>query len=1299
MTFIRFRGPTPLPALGVVAGLLGLAVLADGAVARAAPRPGVVWSLHRRELGFFDWRSRLALGPREEVWIGGVAPPGAPGGQIYHQHQDEWASFPFQAARTFVLATDPAGTLWLCPYSPTDESTYAGLHVQRYDGRRWQEEVVTPGIWPQTMAMVAPGEGWIGGNNGNLLHRTGGRWRPVTLPLSAEKRRGMNVLALRMSSREEGWLVGTLGLVAHYSSPGQAPGRSPGGAPGPSAWRLVPVPAAMRSENLDALDVTADGSLWVAGTRGLLARLDARGWHSFTAPRPFNLLSLDMVSPDDGWAVGEYGTILRWDGRTWRPQVSPTLADLYDVAMASPGEGWIVGDGVLLRASSRDRPLLRDASLQDRYRMSRQPAQQIAAVDADGDGDLDLFSLQPTSLHLYENRGGEGFSETPGLPAPPLSILKSAAWGDVDGDGEPDLLVTTTPAAAWLYRNRGGLRFAPPRRLAVGPLGGADSPAFVDLDGDGDLDLYIASMGPIRQTDQVYLNDGAGRFRLASVSSGPQGLETFTLWGDLDGDMDLDAVLGNGGRELSLRINEGGRLRDATAGSGLDVPLGEERIFQGALLDLDRDGDLDLLLLGERLYVFRNESRDGRVRFRRDDSLFDPVVSNPAVSSTLSSTGDLDADGYPEVLLQTVSGGRRTVRLFSRGPDGHYRDVAPELGLADRTGNAALFADLDGDGDPDLYIAGSEESYLLESLADGSRYLTVRPHGDRSNRSAVGARVRIYLAGHLGEPAFLRGHQQLGVGFNPTGLQNLSALGFGVEARRRYDVEVTFPSGRRVVERDVAPGSTLDVDESPPGLRQLVLAWRWGRRAWLAADLRREGVKLVLVAFMLLAWRRLEGRRPGVVLARWRLTRWKLAAGLCGGYLLVAAGLAADARPAVQGLQLAAFAGVLGLLSFAGRTLSAWHSSRHLGPYRLLELLGEGGMGAVHRARHVVTRKMVALKVLHPWMTETEEHRVRFLREGRILARLEHPNVVKVFETGEVDGRGYISMELLAGLSLRRLVRQRGPLPPTAVRALLAACCDALGYVHRRGVVHRDVKSDNLFLLEPEAALPAGDAGWQRRLRLMDFGLAHASDMRSLTGRPALFGTLAYMPPEQLLGQPLDARSDLYSLGVVAYEALTGRLPFEAGDEGSLLALVQTAEPVPLRRWRPDLPAPLTRLVEWMLARSPRDRPASAEILNAALAALARGEDGELDARRLEATAAATAADEPGAGSPAWKERHREALRRLGEGRTTEAHVLMVECLAELRKALLPLESGQRESYCRRHGVAAALELMDRLGG
>lgn len=1244
-------------------------------------QPEVIWSTYRRDLGFLGWRPRLALGPRGEGWIGGAASLGASGGLLYRWHQGDWVRWstsPTQAARTFVLDVDPAGALWLCDYSPTDEATYGGLRIRRYDGRRWRGQIVRPGIWPQVMDMVSPGEGWIGGNHGALLHLTQGRWRREALPLTPGERRGMNILALEMSGREEGWLAGTQGLVARYQQ-----GR----------WRVVPVPEPMRREDLYALDVTADGSLWVVGSRGLIARYDGTAWRRFESPRPFGLLGLAMVSPQDGWAVGEYGTILRWDGKAWRQQPSPTLAELYSVSMTSPEEGWIAANGLILRASPRRRPWLRELAEQGRDSMARQPGRKVAAVDADGDGDLDLFSLHPASMHLYGNLGAAGFFEVPGLTPPPVSLLQGFSWGDVEGDGDLDLLVLgRVPGALWLYRNQGGPRFAAPERLPVEPLGGNDSAALADLDGDGHLDLYLARNAATgRAGNLLYRNDGAGRFARLGAATGTGGTGALTLWGDLDGDLDLDGVLpGNGGGELRLLLNEGGRLRDATAASGLAGACREGQILQGGLLDLDLDGDLDLLLLGDRLYVFLN---DGRARFHPGQELFEPVASNPAVSSTLSAAGDLDHDGYPEVLLLPVVEGRLAVRLFSRGRDGRYHDVAARAGLADLTGNAAVFADWDGDGDLDLYVAGEESSHLLENLQDDASFLAIRLHGDRGNRSAVGTRVRIYEAGFLGERRFLRGHQQAGVGFNPSGVPDPGTLHFGLDARRLYDVEAVFPGGRRVVERSVRPGRSLDLYESPPGLRQAWLAKRWACRTWLTADLRREVAKLGLVVLALAVWRGLAARRFG---ARLLVRRWSLTAALLAIYLLTAGCLAADGRAAAQGLQILGFAGALSLVTLVDRRLTEWKSSRYLGPYRLRETLGEGGMGVVYRARDVVSGRIVALKVLHPRMTEQEEHRLRFLREARILTRLEHPNIVQVFETGEIGGRGYICMELLAGLSLRRLVRRRGPLPAEAVRAILAAACDALGYVHGRGIVHRDVKSDNLFLLEPLVALPVDEAGWRRRVRLMDFGLARSLDMNTLTGRRALLGTLAYMPPEQLRGEGLDARSDLYSLGVVAYEALTGRLPFEADDEGSLLARIQTADPVPLRRLRPEIPEALARIVEAMLARDPAQRPASAEALGELLAHL--GRSGEVPAVPSEAPAAEPQRVEGiGEGPGTWRGRYEEARRLAQEGHATEAQVLMMECLAELKTTLLALDPDQRELYCRQHGVAAALDLMDRL--
>ena len=1307
----------PCPSVFVLLAALGITTFPGRAT--AASPPPLTWAIENRGLAFSDWRQRIVPGRNGEVWLGGTVSPGVTSGLLYHRPAGEsaaWQSVPlsFHAGRTYVLDADPAPAdngLWLCAYSASDEATYGGLTLRHFDGRRWREERVVPGIWPQAMDMVSEREGWIGGNHGNFLHYTAGRWRLETLDLDKKRRQGLNVHALEMRNEREGWAVGAQGLVARYLG-----GR----------WRTVPVPPALRSEQLYGLDVTEDGQLWLVGGRGLIAHYDGARWRQWKIPASRDLLGIAMTSSGDGWAVGFQGTILRYDGAAWRPQLSPTAADLYDVRMISPTEGWIAGEGMVLRATTRRLPRLRDVSGLGAYPMARQPGRRVGAVDMDGDGDLDLFSQQVTSVSLYENRGPAGFLEMAALPALPKSpagpALQGASWGDVEGDGDLDLLLLgSSPPLAWLYRNKGqgnqgrGL-FAGPEPFPTGPLGSSNDTAyFLDLDRDGHLDFYLARgslPGPRLLDNPVYRNDGGGRFRRPprwQSETGKRGAEMLALWGDLDGDLDLDGVLPGNGNELTLLLNrserDAGRLEEATAGSGLDVPLGDGQMFQGNLLDLDLDGDLDLLLLGDRLYVFLNASSGNRIRFQRDEDLFEPMENNLAFSSRMSNAGDLDHDGFPEVLLQSVTGdGRPSTRLFSRGPDGRYHDVAPLVGLADLTGNAATFADWDGDGDLDLYVASGARSYLFENHQDDSNYLKLHLHGTRSNRQALGAHVRIYETGHLGEPAFLRGYRQAGMGFNPSGVQDVSELHFGLDGRRRYDVETTFPSGLRRVERGVVPGRTLQIHEDPPGVRSLWLGLRWSRRAWLAANPRLEAVKLGLVLLGLALWSlsslsSLWSRR-----GRWGLA---IATALLAAYLLAAARLAEETAALPHVYQLLGLAGALGLLTAVDRQVRRFRSSRYLGPYRLQKLLGEGGMGMVYRARHVVTGQTVALKVLHPRIIEREDHRARFLREGRILTRLEHPNIVKVFETGEIDGRGYISMELLDGMPLRQLVRGahgQGPLPPAAVRDLLRVVCGALAYVHRHGIVHRDVKSDNLFLLTDET-------GWERRLKLTDFGLARATDMDTVTARRSLLGTLAYMPPEQLRGQGPDARSDLYSLGVVAYEALTGRLPFEADDEGTLLAKIQAGDPAPPRELRPEIPIPLERLVLRMLARSPEERPASAEELEAALAEDLPGSAGipagltnsALDEKTDEKAGKDAGAPrgatppEPAAVLEAWEKLLRQAQRLLVENRTTEAQVLLVDCLAALEETLRPLNPDQRDLYCQQHDVEAALALMDEL--
>ncbi|WP_257457523.1 serine/threonine-protein kinase [Archangium lipolyticum] len=260
---------------------------------------------------------------------------------------------------------------------------------------------------------------------------------------------------------------------------------------------------------------------------------------------------------------------------------------------------------------------------------------------------------------------------------------------------------------------------------------------------------------------------------------------------------------------------------------------------------------------------------------------------------------------------------------------------------------------------------------------------------------------------------------------------------------------------------------------------------------------------------------------------------------------------------------------------------------RTLGHYRLTRLLGSGGMGTVYLAEQTLIGARVAVKVLHPNLAQDARLRARFYAEARTVNLIGHPNIVRIFDISESeDGLHYFVMEHLEGQPLSRLPR---PMEPGLVAWLLAQACDALEAVHRSGVVHRDLKPDNLLMVERPGERPA--------LKVLDFGVAKAlrdtGQEQTMAGQ--VLGTPAYMAPEQWSGQPVDGRSDLYSLGVTGYLLLTGQLPY---PRGQLAELVLAPEPLPPLRpphtLVPSVPEALSQALLRALARSPAERFATA---------------------------------------------------------------------------------------------------------
>jgi eukaryotic-like serine/threonine-protein kinase len=261
------------------------------------------------------------------------------------------------------------------------------------------------------------------------------------------------------------------------------------------------------------------------------------------------------------------------------------------------------------------------------------------------------------------------------------------------------------------------------------------------------------------------------------------------------------------------------------------------------------------------------------------------------------------------------------------------------------------------------------------------------------------------------------------------------------------------------------------------------------------------------------------------------------------------------------------------------------------GRYRLERRLGVGGMATVQLAFDTRLERHVAVKLLAEHLAEDSNFVSRFRREALAAARLVHPNIVQVFDFGLDDGthRNFIVMEYVTGQSCAEILREQGTLPPNEAVDILTQACRGLDYAHRNGVVHRDVKPGNLMRSE------------EGMVKLADFGIAKAAEDSDMTKVGSVLGTAAYLSPEQARGEPAGPSSDLYALGVVAYQLLAGRLPYDAGSLTDLARLQESGPPPRLDELEPAVPAALAGAVARALHRDPEHRYADAAEMETAL--------------------------------------------------------------------------------------------------
>jgi serine/threonine protein kinase len=299
--------------------------------------------------------------------------------------------------------------------------------------------------------------------------------------------------------------------------------------------------------------------------------------------------------------------------------------------------------------------------------------------------------------------------------------------------------------------------------------------------------------------------------------------------------------------------------------------------------------------------------------------------------------------------------------------------------------------------------------------------------------------------------------------------------------------------------------------------------------------------------------------------------------------------------------------------------------------YELQSLVGRGGMAYVYKAQDTRLGRIVAVKVLAPELAQNEEFRLRFLRESRLAASLDHPNIIPIYEAGEADGHLYLAMRFVEGADLKVLLKRRGTLPVGEAMWLFGQVGAALDSAHAAGLVHRDVKPANILVA------PAAGSKGRDHVYLSDFGLTkRASSLTGVTATGIVVGTMDYVAPEQIGGKPVDARTDVYALGCVVYQTLTGKVPFIRDDDAALLWAHLMEMPQSINAIRPDVPAAVDEVIATAMAKGPEARFASCGEFITALAEALGESPTALPTTRATDTSNPPPAGGPQPSAPGW---------------------------------------------------------------
>jgi len=1019
--------------------------------------------------------------------------------------------------------------------------------------KRWQNgklsDIQLPKImWDQTDYVMFKGiaqtdekHTWLVGQQGNILYFDGDKCSKIPNPLSPVKRTNMyegDLNDICMVTSSLGWAVGRDGNILKWNG---------------KNWESFASPT---HNDLVKVNCPDENHGWIVGDKGTLLTLNGNEWHLTPSGTQERLTSVKAIDSLHAWIVGLGTTLIKFNGTRWEIDESiKTYNDVFsDIDVKKDALGnyliWIIGNNGIYTNSQSLGFSFTDITSQSSLRRSGRGGIFFSR----GDKKLDILALGDGGSHLLFSRTKENVYSDITLDANFSGNLReplATTLGDVNNDGLLDILELESFGNFRMMMGRSNGSFRDnSSHAALQSLPFPDATAqalrFVDLDNDGNLDLYFSNHD---QPDMMYRNNGTGSFTHIIDSTGVTKLLKHRSFGATFGDFNNDGLvdifipyyIGENGKFFDLFFNQGNfHFTPSTD----PVFITDENISPtvGVAADFNNDGNLDIIIHHQSSppWILLN---NGHGYFTKVTSLigFTEPVFQPDPSNGIMAVGDVNNDGWQDVFIAS--------RLFINQEGKKFVDITEQSGIQ-FTGQPT-FADADDDGDVDLFIGSSENALgkgdraaLFRNNINNENSIKIRVQGDISNRSGIGTKV--YLEDPLNSS-----NKQLrvvGLGSSPMIIQDVSEVHFGVIPGKTYSIRVEFQSGMVQTLEDVHAGERLEIYESSFLPRIAIRTIKSLERTTILLNWTLELLKL-LIALSIIVLLILLGRQTG---ARKLTQHWVFPISSLTLYLIL---LHLTITEGQLTSSIISFGGVVfgGGISIAiARTIIRKREARYISHFKLLDVLGHGGMGRVYKALDVNTKQIVALKILNPEIVKDVDNKKRLLNEGQLLSSITHPYIVKIYEVADAAATGFIAMEYLPGGTVKQTLESSYPLPLIEIKRILLQVCEGLKEVHSHNIIHRDLKTGNLMF----------DS--DRNIRIMDFGLSKSPLVTTMTSLGTVLGTLGYVAPEQITNQNVDHRTDIFSLGVIIYELLTNTLPFKGENEIALIhSIFNVAPPAP----------------------------------------------------------------------------------------------------------------------------------------